>query len=135
MLRVAAKLHTIIVILLFPSENAKVVKKKPTCNSQKQLRTCANKLRTKVHKLYRRRDVSILKNLENKTNQEFIEECLKNNKCQIHLLLCINRKQLNEKWKHCLHEGDEEKINARIEYLKRFSCQPKNFKRHEYNQL
>ncbi|KAH8849665.1 hypothetical protein KSF78_0000269 [Schistosoma japonicum] len=39
-----------IVILLFPSENAKVVKKKPTCNSQKQLRTCANMLRTKVRK-------------------------------------------------------------------------------------
>ncbi|KAH8849662.1 hypothetical protein KSF78_0000266 [Schistosoma japonicum] len=35
-----------IVILLFPSENAKVVKKKPKCNSQKQLRTCADMQRT-----------------------------------------------------------------------------------------
>ncbi|KAH8849661.1 hypothetical protein KSF78_0000264 [Schistosoma japonicum] len=123
-----------IVILLFPSENAKVVKKKPKCNSQKQLRTCADMQRTEVRELNRHIDVSILRNLRKKKNQEFMNECIKYDICRINFLMCINSKQLEEKWKPCLRKGERKQIIARMKYLRRSRRNPNKFNITTYQQ-
>ncbi|KAK4473336.1 hypothetical protein MN116_002758 [Schistosoma mekongi] len=131
------RLHLIcwicIILLLFPSNNAKVVEKRSTCKPDRQLRSCANMVRKNVHKLTTHMKKSILNNLKNKTHQEFMNVCTQHNICYIQLLLCINRKLHKKKWKHCLPKGDRKKIKTTMQYLRRIRHKPEEFNITVYN--